>query len=128
MKTIYTTAVLDYYDGALVFAARDVSGGHYIGAAINSADGEDRYLVTGARPERLRQFRSGALDLLTLLLEAPGGQWYIARTNSDPGKVLELEPQPGGIADAGALLPQAGYTLDDSVSGAEYADYAQPAA
>lgn len=114
MKTIYPTAILDYYDGVLAFAGRDAIGGHYIGAAVKPAGGYDRYLITGARPERLRQFRSGAIDLRTLLLEAPGGEWYITLTKSDPGDLLALEPQAGNIADAGELLPLSGYTLDAS--------------
>lgn len=111
MKTIYPTAILDYYDGVLAFEARDAIGGHYIGAAIKPAGGYDRYLVTGARPERLRQFRSGALDLRTLLLEAPGGEWYITLTNSDPGDTLTLEPQPGPLA-ATDYLPEPGFLLE----------------
>ena len=114
MKTISPTAILDYYDGVLAFEGRDDIGGHYIGAAVKPAGGYDRYLVTGARPERLRQFRSGTLDLRTLLLEAPGGEWYITLAKSDSGNMLELEPQAGSVADAGELLPLAGYTLDDS--------------
>lgn len=114
MKTIYPTAILDYCDGVLAFEGRDDIGGHYIGAAVKPEGGYDRYLVTGARPERLRQFRSGILDLRTLLLEAPGGEWYITLTDSDPGAMLALEPQAGNIADAGELLPLEGYTLDSA--------------
>lgn len=112
MKTIYPTAILDYYDGVLAFEGRDHIGGHYIGAAVKPKGGYDRYLVTGARPERLAQFRSGTLDLRTLLLEAPGGEWYITLTNSDPGDALVLEPQAGNIAAADELLPRDGYTLE----------------
>ena len=114
MKTIYPTAILDYYDGVLAFEGHDDIGGHYIGAAVKPEGGYDRYLVTGARPERLRQLRAGALDLRTLLLEAPGGEWYITLTNSVLGDTLALEPQAGNIADAGELLPLDGYTLDDA--------------
>ena len=105
MKTIYPTAILDYYDGVLAFEARDDIGGHYIGTAVKPEGGYDRYLVTGARPERLRQFRNGDLDLRTLLLEAPGGEWYITLTNTSLADTLALEPQAGNIADAGELLP-----------------------
>ena len=111
MKTIYPTAILDYYDGVLAFEGRDAIGGHYIGAAVKPVGGYDRYLVTGARPERLRQFRSGALDLRTLLLEAPGGEWYITLTNSDPGDTLTLEPQAGPLA-ATDYLPEPGFLLE----------------
>ena len=113
MKTVESTAILDYYDGVLLFEARDLLGGHYVGMALGRTDGYDRYLVTGVRPERLRPLRSGTLDLRTLFLEAPGGQWYIALTNGDPGDCVTLEPQEGSIADADDLLLPEGYTLDD---------------
>ena len=110
MKIIYPTAILDYYDGVVAFEGRDDIGGHYIGAALKPEGGYDRYLVTGARPERLRQFRSGALDLRALMLEAPGGEWYITLTNSDPGDTLTLEPQAGPLA-ATDYLPGPGFLL-----------------
>ena len=113
MKMVKPTAILDYYDGVLLFEARDLLGGHYVGMGLGRTDGYDRYLVTGVRPERLRELRSGMLDLRTLFLEAPGGKWYIALTNGDPGDLVELEPQEGSIADADDLLPLEGYTLDD---------------
>ena len=113
MKMVKPTAILDYYDGVLLFEARDLLGGHHVGMALGRTDGYDRYLVTRVRPERLRELRSGTLDLRTLFLEAPGGEWYIALTNGDPGDCVTLEPQEGNIADADDLLPLEGYTLDD---------------
>ena len=113
MKTVEPTDILDYYDGVLVFEAQDLLGGHYIGAAAEPKDGYDRFVVTGVRPERLREFRAGAVDLRTLMLEAPGGEWYIALTNGDPGESLVLEPQEGNLADTTGLLPLEGYTLGD---------------
>lgn len=113
MKTVKPTGILDYYDGILVFEAQDLLGGHYIGSAIQPKDGYDRFVVTGARPERLRQFRSGTLDLRTLLLEAPGGEWYIALANGDLEESVALEPQEGSIADIDDFLPLEGYTLED---------------
>ena len=74
MKTIRPTEVLAYYDGVEVFAGRDGGSGHYVGAFIDASGDADRYLVVGARAERLREFRAGMLDLRTLLLEAPGGE------------------------------------------------------
>ena len=68
--------------------------------------------MAGAIPERLREFRTGDLDLRSLLLATPGGEWYIARAGIALGDALDLEPQPVGIADARDLLPLDGYTLD----------------
>ena len=113
MTSISATEILIYYDGVQVFAGRDPIGGHYVGMILERISRYDRYLVTGVRPERLRQFRSGTLDLRTLFLEAPGGQWYIALTNGDPRDSVELEPQEGSIADADDLLPLEGLTLHD---------------
>ena len=98
MKIVKPIAILDYYDGPVVFAACDPTGGHYIGSAIEPKYGYNRYLVTGVRPERLRQYRFGKVDLRTLLLEAPGGEWYITWSNSDPGQLLVLMPQTGPLS------------------------------
>ena len=113
MKTIRPTAILAYYDGVQVFEGCDSIGGHYVGMVIDTVGDYDRYLVTGARPERLRQFRSGALDLRTLLLESPGGEWYLTLTDSDPGESLTLAPQDKPLAEAD-FLPQEGYLLSDT--------------
>ena len=118
MKTVSITAILDYCDGTLAFEARDQIGGHYIGAAIKpGSNGQNRFIVAGARPERLREFRAGDLDLRALMLEAPGGEWHIVSADGDPGEDMEMEPQEGGIADAVGLLPLEGYRLEAAPEG-----------
>ena len=113
-RTINPVAVLDYYDGAQIFEGRDPIGGHYIAMLIDRVDnGVFRYLTTGANPERLRQFRVGELDLLTLFLEAPGGEWFFIYGDPLHGEPLTLLPQDGQVADQKDLLPLEGYTLDD---------------
>ena len=110
MKTIKPTVVLDYYDGVQVFQGKDPIGEHYIGMLLDT-DGEyDRYLVTGVRPHRLKQFRKGNLDLRTLLLEAPGGKWYIAFGNVEFGQRLELKRKFEPLAETD-FLPGEGYRL-----------------
>ena len=47
------TFILDYYDGIQAFAAQDPIGDHYVGSIIERTSENDRYLVVGARPERL---------------------------------------------------------------------------
>ena len=113
MTSISPTEILIYYDGVQVFAGRDPIGGHYVGMMLKRMSRYDRFLVTGVRPERLRQFRCGTVDLRTLFLEAPGGQWHKARAGGDLGDCVELEPQEGNIADADDLLPLEGLTLHD---------------
>ena len=113
MKTIHPTDVLAYYDGVQVFAGRDAIGGHYIGMLIDTVDDFDRYLVTGTVPERLRQFRSGMLDLRTLLLEAPYGEWYLTFADGEYGDPLTLHPQNGNLEQTD-FLPESGFLLDDT--------------
>ena len=112
MKTIKLTEVLDYYDGIEVFAAQDAGGSPYIALAIDSVGGFGRYVVTGAVPERLQQFRSGVLDLRTLLLEAPGGEWYLTVADGTIDDPLALEPQAGPLAEREEFLPEPGFVLD----------------
>ena len=113
MKTIRPTAVLDYYDGVQIFEGRDASGGYYVGVLVDVVDRVDRYLVTGAAPERLRQFRSGKLDLRTLLLEVPGGEWYLTWADGSGGEELILRPQDGPLAAREEFLPLPDLFMDD---------------
>jgi len=112
MKTIKLTEVLDYYDGIEVFAAQDAGGSPYIALAIDPVGGLERYVVTGAVSKRLQQFRSGKLDLRTLLLEAPGGEWYITVADGTIDDPLTLEPQAGPLAEREDFLPEPGFILD----------------
>lgn len=111
MKAINLTEVLLYYDGVQVFAGRDAIGGHYVGVGIGPGIVTNRYMVTGADPELLRQFRGGRLDLRTLLLAAPAGEWFITVAKGG-GDNLYLEPQPLPVA-AADCLPGPNFTLED---------------
>ncbi len=112
MKTIQHTTTLFYLDGPQVFEARDAIGGHYVGVMVEPQQGRDRYLVAGVAPERLRQFRSGTLDLRSLLAEADGEEWYLAATAVGLDQPLALVPQGSSLMDSG-LLPDAGFVLHD---------------
>lgn len=113
MKAIKLTEVLLYYDGVQVFAGQDTIGGHYVGVGIGPGIVTNRYMVTGAAPERLRQFRSGLLDLRTLLLESPEGEWFITVDKEGGDTPLFLEPQSGLVGECDCL-PGPNFTLDDS--------------
>ena len=106
MKTIQPGAVLLYYDGAQIFEGRDAIGGHYIAVQIDRVDnGVFRYLATGAKPERLRQFRVGELTLRQLFLDAPGGEWFFIDGDPLYDEPLTLLPQNGALAEQEDLLP-----------------------
>ena len=112
MKTIQATEILDYYDGIEIFAGRDAIGGDYLGMRVDTSGDYDRYVVVGTRPERLRQFRSGALDLRDLLLETPGGEWYLTLADASYGEPMRLELQDTPLAES-KFLPSPGFTLED---------------
>ena len=112
MKTIRHTTTLFYYDGPQVFEARDAIGGHYVAVMVEPENGHDRYLVAGVAPERLRQFRSGTLDLRSLLTEAGAEEWYLAVAADGLDQPLVLMSQSTPLAGSG-FLPDEGFTLHD---------------
>jgi len=115
MKTIRHTATLFYYDGPQVFEGRDGIGGHYIAVAVEPIDSRERYLVSGVAPERLRQFRSGTLDLRSLLAEPVEGEWYLADAVAGFNEPLELLRQNRSLRESG-FLPDDGFVLHDRVA------------
>jgi hypothetical protein len=118
MKTIRYTTTLFYYDGTQVFEARDAIGGHYVAVLTDSDHGHDRYLVTGVPPERLRQFRSGTLDLRTLLMDEGKCEWFITTIEAGLDEPLSLIRQDEPLADS-RFLPDPGFVLHDSAAESE---------
>ena len=78
---------------------------------VDSPEEQDRYLVVQIAPERLSQFRAGALELRLLIAEASRNQWYLATTtNLDEPLAIERQRMP--IEER--FLPDEGFTLADS--------------
>ena len=109
MKAISYSKMLDYCDGPLLFEARDAIGGHYLAMAVDMTEGNDRYVVVGVAPERLRQFRAGFVDLRLLVEEAGKDEWYLAQA-ADLSEPLGLVRQQSPLAQSG-FLPDEGYVL-----------------
>ena len=112
MKTIRCTDTLFYYDGPQILEARDAIGGHYLVVMATADDGRERCLAVGVAPERLRQFRAGALELRSLMMEAGREEWYLA-TTTNLDQPLEIEPQQTPLAEC-RLLPDDGYVLPET--------------
>jgi hypothetical protein len=112
MNTIRHTTTLFYYDGPQVFEARDAIGGHYVAVMVEPQEGQDRYLVAGVEPERLRQFRAGLLDLRSLLAERSVEDWFLTFAPSGLSEPLLLQMAQGSLAES-AFLPEAGFVLHD---------------
>lgn len=111
MKTITPTEILDYYDGVLVFLGNDLIGGNYIGMLMGSSNNITQYMVAGVTPDHLSDFRAGAIDLRTVLMEVPNGEWYIADVTGFPNTPFLLQPQSTPISSS-KYLPKEGYTLE----------------
>ena len=112
MKHIQHTNTLFYYDGPQVFEARDAIGGHYVAVLAPSDGVDDRYLVAGVNPERLRQFRSGEHDLRSLLVESDEEVRYLATAADGLDQPLTLERLPASFM-VGELLPDFDFVLHD---------------
>ena len=109
MKTIRCTDTLFYYDGPQILEALDAIGGHYLVVMVNVGDDRDRCLAVGVAPDRIRQFRAGALDLKSLMVEAGSEEWHLATaTNLEQPLAIELQQTP--LSESG-LLPDDGFFL-----------------
>ena len=115
MKKIRHTKTLFYYDGPQVFEAHDAIGGHYVAVMVESDNLNERYLVAGVPPERLREFRSGALDLRSLLIQSDEEERYLATVDTDLDHPLVLNNLSTTLMDSG-FLPDAGFVLHDRSS------------
>ena len=110
IKAIRYTAMLDYCDGPLLFEALDATGGQYLAMLVETDDKRDMYAVIDLAPERLRQFRTGSVDLRTVLVEAE--QWYLTETTA-LDEPLNLDLQSNALADSG-FLPKEGFFLQEN--------------
>ncbi len=110
MKQIHYSSTLFYYDGPQVFDARDAIGGHYVAVAVPAGEGQDRYLLRGVAPEALGLFRSGRMDLRSLLLDSSEEDWYLAAFGANPDESLRLESQ-GPSQPKSEWLPNPGFFL-----------------
>lgn len=115
MRTIRHTKTLFYYDGPQVFEARDAIGGHYIGVMVEPETGEDRFLIKGTSPESLRLFRSGALDLRSLLLDTVSDDWFLGTAPGGFGEPFATTERRDPL-DSSGFLPEPGFFLHDLVT------------
>jgi len=110
MKIIQHIQTLFYCDGPQVFEARDAIDGHYVAVMVEPKNERDRYLVTGVAPEQLREFRSGKVDLRSLMLSAGDEVWYLVEIEEGLDHPLKLLPQKASLLFSG-FLPEPGFLL-----------------
>ena len=85
------------------------------GAAESAGEADDRYLVVGVVPERLRQFRSGAIDLRSLLVGSDEEERYVTTVRNGMEHALEIERLTIPLIESGHL-PDEGLLLRDRAS------------
>lgn len=109
MKSAKMHQILAYYDGPQVFEAQDSIGGCYVGVAIDHAEYD--FLVVGTNPERLRLFRGGSIDLLSLIVDRPSDVgWQMAKPSlSDSSELILSEASVDQIDSV--FLPAEGFYL-----------------
>ena len=122
MKAIRHVATLDYYDGPILFEARDRIGGHYLAVAIDAGTTEPRFAVVGVSPSMLVDFRSGAVDLQHVMVVSGAEDWYVARPSGTMDEFL-LERQTTAIVDS-VHLPTGTYKLDPPLGTPNLFDFA----
>lgn len=114
MTIVQHTATLDYYDGPILFEARDPEGGRYLAVAADTCDRGAVYAVVGVSPRRLRDFRCGGVDLRDLMIEAGSQEWYVTRASHATDE-FALQRQVTPLADS-PYLAEVGYRLKSAES------------
>ncbi len=113
MKTLSYRTALVYYDGIQVLEGVDEAGGSYIGVLVDAVGENDRYLVVGVSIGSLLRFRTGTLDLRSLLLLSANAEWYFGLMPEVAETPMALVPQSGPLASFDRL-PEPGFFLSQS--------------
>jgi hypothetical protein len=120
MNAIMFTKVLLYCDGPQIVEAKDEIGGYYIALLVDDVEGRDRFLICGVRPQSLRSFRVGHIDLRRLILERPTLEWGLFTVDDDTvGSLLHPEVytesiEEGFLPDSGFFLNELSHDVDDA--------------
>jgi len=125
MNSVTVRSVLEYYDGPQVLDLRGNYGASAVGIRLPEEYGKGAFLVVLVEPERMTQFKWGALDLRDLILEATAPEWYIGEPVADASQmVLSLTRGDGPLARFDAL-PLAGFRLEQIAVTSELERHAQ---
>ena len=117
MKTIRHTETLYYYDGPQIFIAKDNDNARYIVVCVDSGYIGDTFLVSKVSYERIVHFRTGLIDLRTLLVDSSKDGWFIGKHERGCDQEIILEQQRGPIKD-NQYLPDSGFFLQGNLRAA----------
>ena len=110
-----------YYDCELIFEASDDAGRHFV--AVHHDDHPDgcEYAVIQAEPENIAKVKDGRLDLLSLMLDSPGGEWYTTNIGIATDEIV-LDKQPTPVSECGSLPKEGYYVVTNNPENPESSD------
>lgn len=115
MRTLSHFRTLIYYDGAQLFVAKDQLGTSYVCLLAQQSDESDTFLCVPVSLERLHDFTSGAVDLLSLIRASETEEAFVvvaeqgdtrtmSATSVSPREIpVEWMPEPGLLLPNEAL-------------------------
>lgn len=100
---------LQFYDFDILFEAQDQEGRKYI--AVNDGEHENglEYKLAPVDEQALSHFKEGLIDLRSLMMTAPNGEWYRTTIRAETDDIeLTRQESPLAITED---MPESGYYL-----------------
>ena len=103
------TETLQFYDCDVLFEAEDSDGRKYIAVHDGEYDTGSEYKLAPVEEQALAEFKAGRLDLRSLMMTAPNGEWYRTRIGTET-EYIELTKQEAPLTIT-EDMPENGYYL-----------------
>lgn len=102
-------SVLDYYDGPLLFTAKDALWNWYLSVFLETTEAGSEYVRVRVSEERLNEFMVGHRDLKSMYSHPEADEFYTLITNT-ADEFLEAKPVESRDLKT-HLLPRSGYYI-----------------
>ena len=103
------TETLQFYDCDVLFAAEDSHGRKYIAVHDGEYETGSEYKIAPVEEQALIEFKAGRIDLRSLMMTAPNGEWYKTRIGVETEEIeLAKQESPLEITED---MPESGYYL-----------------
>jgi hypothetical protein len=112
MKTISHAKTLFCYDGPQVIEANNDDGQKHIDMMVEPLGVEERFVLKAVAQDRLDRFELAMVDLSSMFLERPEGEWFLGTVSSGFDEPFTLKGQTGPI-DECRFLPTPGFFLSE---------------
>lgn len=74
---LHELEVFEFYDQPVLLSCRSESGSLYLIVLVDADGGDEEWLCAGASPHRLKDVRSGVIDLRTAFSSTEDGRIYV---------------------------------------------------